>query len=194
MFTVIFKNEDGTELQSGPVAYGETPKYIVKTPTKPATAQYTYTFASWTPTMEPVTGEATYTATFGETTNTYAIHFSANGGDGTMGPVTLEWGTLYELPTCEFTAPQGHAFKCWLVKGDFEVAKHDFGLIAHAIAEDTQQMLNPKTTIVVHGAITLEAQWQELPQTGDSSRMALWFALLGMASAAMFMLKKRTQN
>jgi len=48
--------------------------------------------------------------------------------------------------------------------------------------------------IIVRGPITIEAQWQELPQTGDSSRMALWLCLLGIAGAAMFVLKKRTDN
>jgi len=69
-----------------------------------------------------------------------------------------------------------------------------FDLIARAIAEDAGQMLNPGMKIIVRGPITIEAQWQELPQTGDSSRMALWLCLLGIAGAAMFVLKKRTDN
>lgn len=33
-----------------------------------------------------------------------------------------------------------------------------------------------------------------LPKTGDDSRLALWIMLMGMAGAAMFMLKKRAHN
>jgi len=77
-YLITFKNEDGTVLQSGLVAYGEMPEYTGETPTKEATAQHTFTFKYWTPAVEPVTGEATYAATFGNTINTYTLAFSAS--------------------------------------------------------------------------------------------------------------------
>ena len=63
-FDINFVNEDGTELQSCKVAYGDTPSYTGQTPTKKDDAKYTYTFAGWTPEIKPVTGDATYKATY----------------------------------------------------------------------------------------------------------------------------------
>jgi hypothetical protein len=44
IFTVTFKHEDGTTLQSSSVAYGQNPSYNGVTPTKPATLEHMYTF------------------------------------------------------------------------------------------------------------------------------------------------------
>ena len=74
-FLISFVNYDGTELQSNEVAYGETPVYTGAIPTKPADAQYTYSFSGWDADIVAVTGEATYTAQFTSTLNKYAITF-----------------------------------------------------------------------------------------------------------------------
>ena len=64
-YTIKFVNEDGTVLQSGEVAYGETPAYTGETPTKAAAADgTTYTFKAWSPAITGVTKDAAYTATY----------------------------------------------------------------------------------------------------------------------------------
>ena len=48
---------------------------------------------------------------------TFTITFNANGGTGSMEPVTVEEGSRYVLPACGFTAPDGQEFKAWEIGG-----------------------------------------------------------------------------
>ncbi|MFI3229812.1 MAG: leucine-rich repeat protein, partial [Bacillota bacterium] len=79
-YTIKFIDGDGTTVQESAVAYGVTPNYTGSTPTKTATAEYTYTFSDWDKTIVSVTGTATYTATFTDTAVTFAITYVLNGG------------------------------------------------------------------------------------------------------------------
>ena len=72
-FDIIFKNEDGTELQFSRVKSGETPSYEGATPTKAADEQHEYVFAGWNPEITAVTGDATYTATYDKAKNLISI-------------------------------------------------------------------------------------------------------------------------
>ena len=97
-YTITFVNYDGTVLQTGKVKYGETPAYNGETPTRPATAEFTYTFTGWNPTIVTVTGDATYTAEYTSAINTYAVSgtvesFTIDALDGVTygsGAVTLK--------------------------------------------------------------------------------------------------------
>ena len=50
------------------------------TPSKAATAEYTYTFGGWSPALAPVTQNVTYVATYIETPVLYTITFVDEDG------------------------------------------------------------------------------------------------------------------
>jgi hypothetical protein len=80
-YTVIFLDEDGTELDRQEVDYGTIPTPAV-IPTKEDDAQYTYTFAGWNPRLTTVTRDATYKATYSKRSKTQGLEDPAamNGG------------------------------------------------------------------------------------------------------------------
>lgn len=79
-YTVKFVDEDGTVLQSTQVEYGDMPAFNGENPMKASTAQYDYSFAGWDKEIVPVTGEATYTATYTETVRRYHVSFVWDNG------------------------------------------------------------------------------------------------------------------
>ncbi len=75
-YIVTFVDEDNiTILQQEEVEEGVLPIYNGLMPTKPATAQYTYTFAGWDPEIVEATEDATYVATYTEAIREYNITF-----------------------------------------------------------------------------------------------------------------------
>ena len=102
-YTVTFLDDDGvTVLQSSEVPYGETPAYTGTAPTKAATAQYTYAFSGWSPAITSVTGEASYTATYGSTVNEYTITFLDEDGVTVLQTITVPYG---DTPVFTETVP-----------------------------------------------------------------------------------------
>ena len=81
-YTITWVDGNGETLKTEQVAYGQTPAYTGATPTKTATAQYTYTFNNtWSPAIVAVTEDATYTAQFGSTVNEYTITWVDGNGE-----------------------------------------------------------------------------------------------------------------
>ncbi|MBQ1752477.1 MAG: hypothetical protein II109_03580, partial [Paludibacteraceae bacterium] len=121
-FEIKFVNYDGTELQSGEVEYGSLPEYTGETPTKDATAQYTYTFSGWSPEVVMVTDAATYTAKFSNTVNKYVIRFLDENGDVLQSSEVAYGSTpayAGETPTKQATAQYTYTFNGW----DSEIAE-----------------------------------------------------------------------
>ncbi|MBR5897352.1 MAG: InlB B-repeat-containing protein, partial [Lachnospiraceae bacterium] len=109
-YTIIFVNEDGTELQRSDYEYGTMPSYN-ETPTKASVGNRNYYFAGWTPSIEMVTGNATYKATFSEKEIIYTLTFDANGGEvNTKSLTTNSQFKLNSLPTPKL---EGYTFKGW---------------------------------------------------------------------------------
>ncbi len=148
-YTIIFQNEDGTELESKSVAYGTTPTYTGATPTKAATAQYTYTFNGWSPAIVAVTGAVTYTATYASAPRTYTIYFDANGGlipatgnmgvtpsgettslsdDRTHGTVVVKYGSPgFNMMVTDNPSRDGYVFEGWYTDANGGVQIYDCG-------------------------------------------------------------------
>lgn len=115
-YTITFKNEDGTVLQNTKFAYGAMPEYTGATPEKTATAEYTFSFAEWDPTIAEVTGEATYTATYTPAKRSYRVTYAAGEhGSITAKTETVEYGSK---PTyTEATPATGYSFDGWYNDG-----------------------------------------------------------------------------
>ena len=116
-YTVRFVNDDGTVLQSGQVAAGETPKYEGEEPTKPSTAQYEYVFSGWQPAIVAVAGDATYTATYEEVARLYTVIWLNYDGTEIYRDRDVPFGQVpaYEgpEPTRPATAEYTYTFKGW---------------------------------------------------------------------------------
>ena len=111
-YTVIFQNEDGTELSRQTLYHGATP--TCAEPTKQATAEYTYTFAGWSPAISTVAADITYTATYTATKNKYTITW-LDDDNSLLGTTTVEYGVTpaHANPTKQATKEYSYTFAAW---------------------------------------------------------------------------------
>ena len=116
-YTVKFLNYDGTPLQTSEVEYGSTPVYSGKTPIKIDDKQYDYTFAGWSPTVESVTKDAVYTATFTESIKKYTVVWKNWDGSVLETDHAVEHGDFPKYngktPTKPSTEAVNYTFEGW---------------------------------------------------------------------------------
>lgn len=119
-----FVDWDWTVLKSWTVEEWETPTAPAD-PTRAATAQYTYTFAGWNPTVGPISKRTTFTATYTATVNQYtATIVSEDTSKWTVDDdsVTADYGTAISVNgnvltiwtnTITATAEEWYEFSSW---------------------------------------------------------------------------------
>lgn len=109
-----------TVLEIDTVEYGTVPTYDGATPTKEATAQYSYLFKGWTPEITAVTGDANYSADFDRVINTYTVTFCSEDGMTVLDIVTVEYGStaVYtkSLPVKNATEGFTYEFDKWVTE------------------------------------------------------------------------------
>ena len=86
--TYTFKDYDGTVLKTWKVKDWETPTAPTD-PTREATAQYTYTFAWWSPSVWPIYKNTEYTATYTATLKSCTLYITPN--NSSYGWVMPQW-------------------------------------------------------------------------------------------------------
>ena len=96
IYTITWLDDDGSVLATTEVEDGELPVYSGSTPVKNATAQYTYTFAGWTPTVVAAVADATYTATYTATIRSYTVIWKNCDGTVLETDENVEAGTMPE--------------------------------------------------------------------------------------------------
>ena len=90
-YTITWQNDDGTVIDTTTVEHGVIPTHADAS--KTVTAEFTYTFAGWNPTPVAATEDATYTATFNQTKNSYTITWKNDDGS-VIDTTEVEFGTV----------------------------------------------------------------------------------------------------
>ena len=119
-FTILFKNDDGTILDTQYVDKGGTPvdpitrdENPISTPKKASSQQYDYTYSGWDKNFVTAFADAIYTATYTSTVRKYTVRYISKGT--VKEAITADYGSTVfyggDIPT--YTAEEG-AYKYYL--------------------------------------------------------------------------------
>lgn len=128
-YTVTFVNWDDSVLKTETVNYGSSATAPAN-PSRPADAQYTYTFAGWDKAFNNITGDLTVKATYSSTLNSYTVTF-VNWDDSILKTETVNYGSAATAP--DDPNREGYTFSGWYSDAELTAA-FDFET---PITEDT---------------------------------------------------------
>lgn len=119
LYTITWKNWDGTVLCTEEFEYGERPSYSIwnPEPTRPDDEQYTYTFSGWEPNFSIVQEDTSYTAVYSASLRQFAITVSPSE-HGTITPNKDTLITYSHSLTCIFTPNEGYKIKDVIIDGE----------------------------------------------------------------------------
>ncbi|MDY6332645.1 MAG: InlB B-repeat-containing protein [Fibrobacter sp.] len=109
-YTIIFKDYDGSVIQSSSFLYGKTPTCMI-VPKRSSTEEFNYSHSGWTPAVEKVTGEATYTAIYEATKVKYTVTFM--NGSTVIEEQFVDYGSAAVAPSAP--TRDGYKFVGWNV-------------------------------------------------------------------------------
>lgn len=108
-YTVTFRNHNGASLKVQAVNYGSGATAPAN-PSRPADAQYTYTFAAWDRAFTNITSDLTVTATYTTAVKSYTVTFQNYDGS-TLVTRTVAYGSGATAPADPTRA--GYLFNGW---------------------------------------------------------------------------------
>ncbi len=162
-FTITFKNYDGSELQTfNNVKEGtHLAGLYTGTPSKPATAEYTYTFTGWQPAISGETVasvDMSYTAQFSATRQKATVTFEDENGDPIGEVQYVEVGQTPVAPAYTKAATAEYTYTVtWLPAVSAVVSADPVTYSAEINAEKNKYTVKVTTTnCTVNGAGTYE--------------------------------------
>ena len=139
VYTVIFKNYDGSVLHTATVLEGENVVYGGETPVRASTVQYDYEFIGWDVSVENICADTTVTAVYESTLRSYTVQFISEGV--VVSTQTVNYGesaTAPESPVKEGNAQYTYTFTGW--HGSFEYVTGN--LVVNAVFEEKIKSYN----------------------------------------------------
>lgn len=103
-FTIEFRNADGTLLASDRLDRGDLPIAPDTTPTLESTSEYKFTFKEWYPSLEPVTQDQVYIATY-DLTKRFGVSIVDEYTNEDYSTTYADEGSTFTLPEDTPTRP-----------------------------------------------------------------------------------------
>ena len=180
-YTVTFQNYNGTSLQSGLWEKGATPAYNGTTPTKPADAQYTYTFDGWNTPIVPVMANVTYTAQYSSTVNKYTITFK--NGEEVLQSSEVEYGATPAYtgatPIKPATAQYAYTFNGW----DTELVSVTGDATYNATYSTTPTVASVTSNSETDYYATFDAAWSAAVSAASAATLTLLQNVTGLSAS-----------